>query len=206
MNAPTFHRREFAAALGGIVLSFSLDAAARARRSRAQLPGSLDRQPHARCLDPHQCRRHRDRVHRQGRARAGHPHGARADRGRGARPAAVRAIEMISGDTGRTPERGPDRGQPVDREQRHGAADGGRRGARDPDRSRRQAARRRGRYADGRRWRDHRAATAARSAMASSPPTLDLNREATAKVRPKPPAEHKIVGTLGPAAATFPPR
>ena len=39
-------------------------------------------------------------------------------------------VTMISGDTGRTPERGADRRQPVDRAQRHRAAHGGRRGAR----------------------------------------------------------------------------
>ena len=41
--------------------------------------------------------------------------------------------------------------------------------------------------------------TAARSAMASLSPSLDLNREATAKAPPKPPAGHKIVGKSDPA-------
>ena len=71
-------------------VAFSLDptdALAR-RRQPPRLPGSLQTNRHARCLAAHQCRRHRDGVHRQGRARPGHPHRAAADRGRGARPAA----------------------------------------------------------------------------------------------------------------------
>ena len=62
-----------------------------------------------------------DRLHRQGRARAGHPHRARADRGRGARPAA-RAHQDDLRRHRPDAERRADRRQPVDREQRHGAA------------------------------------------------------------------------------------
>ena len=103
-------------------------------------------------------------------------------------------INMISGDTGADAERRPDRRQPVDREQRHRAAHGVRRSARDPARPRGQAARRRGRHAHASPTASSARPTAARSAMANLPPTLDLNREATAKAAPKPPASHKIVG------------
>ena len=65
-------------------------------------------------------RRHRDRLHRQGRARAGHPHRARADRGRGARSAA-RARQDDLRRYRPDAERRPDRRQPIGREQRHRA-------------------------------------------------------------------------------------
>ena len=72
MNAPTSRPpRSSPPASARIVLAFALDPRVAARPgSRPRLPGSLQHQPHARCLDPHQRRRHRDGLHRQGRARA----------------------------------------------------------------------------------------------------------------------------------------
>ena len=89
--------------------------ARRWRRSSRAAARQPRQQPHARCLDPHQRRRQRDRVHRQGGARAGHPHGARADRGRRARPAA-RARQIDLRRHRPHAERGHDRRQPVGRE------------------------------------------------------------------------------------------
>ncbi len=180
MNA-SLNRRQFSAGLGAIVVAFSLDPDAPVRAGAAAAAGQPADQPPARCVAAHQCRRHRHRVHRQGRARAGHPHGAAPDRGRGARPAA-RAHRCDLRRHRPHAQRGTDGRQPVGREQRHGFAHGGCGSARHSHRARRQAARRCGRHAHCRRRRDQRARTAARSATASSPPKSDFKREASAKV------------------------
>ena len=176
-----------------IVVAFTLDPTL-ARGSSRQLPGSLRQQSHARRLAPHQCRRHRDRVHRQGRAGAGH----RRRRSRRSRPRSSicrsRAIEMISGDTGAHAERRPDLRQPVDRERRHRAAPRRRRSARDPARSAPPSGSARRRRRSRSRTASSARPTAASISYGELPPRSTCKREATAKVAPKPPAQHKIVG------------
>ena len=116
-----------------------------------------------------------------------------ADRGRRARPAA-RARHDDLRRYRRTPRtKAYTAGSQSIEIRRHRAAAWRRRGARHPARSGRQSSasppiRSRSPTASSPRL------TAARSAMASWRPTLDLKREATAKVAPKPPAQHKIVG------------
>ena len=126
MNAPAFTRRRFTAGLGALVVAFSLDPQS-CRWRQERLPGSLQNN---RMLDAWiriNRRRHRDRLHRQGRTGAGHPHRARADRRRGARSAARSRQDDLRRHRPDA-ERGSDRRQPVDREQRHGVAHGRRRG------------------------------------------------------------------------------
>ena len=106
MNAPMLNRRDFAAGPRRHRRAPSASRPTWRAQQPAKLPGSLQHQPHARCLASYQCRRHRDGVHRQGRTRAGHPDRAGADRGGGARSAATSASTIISGDTGRTPDEG----------------------------------------------------------------------------------------------------
>ena len=131
MNAPTLTRRSFTKGMGGIVLAFSLDPAELlAQGAAAAAARQPQQQPSARRLDAHRRRRQRHRLHRQGRARAGHPDRAlRRSRPRSSTCRSPRVTDFPA-DTGRIPRRGPDRRQPVDREQRHGAAPGLRRGAR----------------------------------------------------------------------------
>ena len=93
----------------------------------------------------------------------------------------------MSGDTGAHAERGQDRRQPVDREQRHGAAPRRRRGARDPGRAGRAEARRRGRHAEGRRRHRSARADGRKVTYGELAAEADLKREATGKVAPKPP-------------------
>ena len=127
-------RRDFAAGLGGITLAFTLAprlGLCAAAREAARQPR---RQPPARRLDSHRHRRQCHCLYRQGRTRPGHRDRIGADRGGGTRPAARPGTD----DFGRhreDAERRRDRRQPVDREQRHGAAACRRAGPRDPARA-----------------------------------------------------------------------
>ena len=150
------NRRDFAKGLGGIVLAFTLDPAlARTAATAARCCRQPQWQSQAGCLDPHQRRRQRDRLHRQGGAGAGHRHRARADRRRRARSAA-RAGQYDFRRHRPHPERGNDGRQSVGRELRDRAASRGRRSARHPDRACLVAARDERGFAQRRGRRDQR--------------------------------------------------
>jgi CO/xanthine dehydrogenase Mo-binding subunit len=189
MNSPVLNRRQFAAGLGALVIAFSLDPKAFAQ---ASLPGSLQNN---RKLDGW------IRINADGSATV---FTGKVELGQGILTALhqiaaeeldlpLARIKMISGDTGQTPNEGQTAGsQSVENS---GTA------------LRMAGAEVRGMLLDLAAKRLGLAAdqlTATDGVVASSDgrkvgygelvASLDLNREATAKAAPKPPASHKIVG------------
>jgi nicotinate dehydrogenase subunit B len=192
MNAPSLSRREFAAALGGIVISFSLAPRLALGQDKPTLPGSLNGN---RMLDAWL------RINPDGSATV---ITGKVELGQGiitalAQIAAeeldlpLERIKMISGDTGQTPNEGQTAGS-----QSIEASGTALRMAGAEARSilLDLAAKRLGVAADtltvsdgvitGRDGR--------KVGYGELAGEVDLHREATAKVAPKPPAEHKIVG------------
>jgi nicotinate dehydrogenase subunit B len=195
MNAPHLNRRQFAAALGGIVISFSL-APRLGLAQRANLPGSLGGNP---MLDAWL------RINPDGSATV---FTGKVELGQGIVTALAQIaaeeldlpldrIKMISGDTAQTPNEGQTAGsQSIEQSGtalRFAGAEA-RRLLIDL------AAKRLAVSADG--------LTASNGVIAAPDGRkvgygelageADLHREATAKVAPKPPAEHKIVGRFAP--------
>ena len=196
MNAPALSRRSFTKGLGaGIVLAFSLDPVELLAQAAAQpprLPGSLQTN---RMLDAW------IRINADGTATVftgkvelgqGILTALCADRGGRARPAA-RPRHSSDRRHRALAERDLHLRQPVDREQRHGAAHGGRRGASiliDL------AAEKLGVAADTLKVENGviSAADGRKIGYGELAAGADLKREATAQVKPKDPASHKIVG------------
>jgi nicotinate dehydrogenase subunit B len=192
MNAPQLSRREFAAALGGIVVSFSLAPGLALGQQQAPLPGSLNGN---RLLDAWL------RINQDGTATV---FTGKVELGQGIVTALAQIaaeeldlplsrIKMISGDTGQTPNEGQTAGS-----QSIEASGTALRMAGAEVRSILIdiAAKRFGVAAD--------TLTASEGVLSARDGRkvgygelageADLHREATAKVAPKPPAEHKIVG------------
>ena len=195
MNAPHLNRREFAAALGGIVLSFSL-APKLALGQQANLPGSLNGN---RMLDAWL------RINADGSATV---ITGKVELGQGIITALAQIaaeeldlpldrVKMISGDTGATPNEGQTAGsQSIEASGTALRMAGAEARAILLD----LAAKRLGVGADTLTVsdgvisaRDGRKVTYGELAG-----TVDLHREATAKVAPKPPGEHRIVGKSAP--------
>src|SRR5580704_5192802 len=192
INAPTLSRREFAAALGGIVISFSLMPRGARGQQPASLPGSLNGN---RMLDAWL------RLNPDGSATV---FTGKVELGQGIVTALAQIaaeeldlpltrIKMISGDTGRTPNEGQTAGsQSIEASGTALRMAGAEARAILVD----LAAKRFGVAADtltvsegvisGRDGR--------KVGYGELAGEADLHREATAKVAPKPPAEHKIVG------------
>ena len=197
MNAPILTRRSFAKGTGrprARLLARSGRAAGAGRRA-ARLPGSLNNNRMLQRLGADRRRRQRHRLHRQGRTRAGHPDRALADRGRRARPAARAAEAIYSADTGQI-ARTRDRPRAASRSRtaaRRCAWPAPRCAAMLVDLAAKKLGVA-GEYADGRRRRHHDRRRPQGDLRRDSPPRLDLNREATGKVAPKPVSAHKIVG------------
>ena len=191
MNAPNLSRREFAAALGGIVISFGLPPRL-ALAQQASLPGSLNGNP---MLDAWL------RISPDGSATV---FTGKVELGQGivtalAQIAAeeldlpLERIKMISGDTGQTPNEGQTAGsQSIEAS---GTA------------LRMAGAQARAILIDlaAKRFGVSPAMLTVSDGVISAPDgrkvgygelagEADLHREATAKVAPKPPAEHRIVG------------
>jgi nicotinate dehydrogenase subunit B len=193
MNAPHLTRRDFTAALGGLVISFSLSPRLALAQERARLPGSLDNN---RRLDAW------IRIAADGKVTI---FTGKAELGQGVLTALAQIaaeeldvplarVEMVSADTGRTPNEGQTAGsQSIDQsgtalrmagaEVRSILLD--------------LAAKKFGVGAD---------VLSVGDGMVTAPDgrkvgygelagEADLKREATAKAKPKPPAQHKIVGT-----------
>ena len=192
MNAPNLSRREFAAALGGIVLSFSLAPRLALGQQPANLPGSLNGN---RMLDAWL------RINQDGTATV---FTGKVELGQGILTALAQiaseeldlplaSIRMISGDTGQTPNEGQTAGS-----QSIEASGTALRMAGAEARSilidlaakRFSVAVDTLTVSDGIiTGRDGR-----KVGYGELAGEVDLHREATAKVAPKPPAEHKIVG------------
>ena len=191
MNAPNLSRREFAAALGGIVICFSL-APRLALGQQASLPGSLNGN---RMLDAWL------RLDRDGTATV---FTGKVELGQGivtalAQIAAeeldlpLERIKMISGDTGQTPNEGQTAGsQSIEASGTALRMAGAEARAILID----LAAKRLGVAADTLTVSDGVIAgrDGRKVGYGELAGEVDLHREATAKVAPKPPAEHKIVG------------
>jgi nicotinate dehydrogenase subunit B len=195
MNAPHLNRREFTAALGGIVLSFSL-APKLALGQQASLPGSLAGNP---MLDAWL------RINPDGSATV---FTGKVELGQGIVTALAQIaaeeldlplsrVKMISGDTGQTPNEGQTAGS-----QSIEASGTALRMAGAEARSIliEMAAKRFGVGIDTLTVGD--GVIAARDGRKVGYGELagevDLHRGATAKVAPKPPAEHRIVGKFAP--------
>ncbi len=130
MNAPTLTRRSFTKGMGGLVLAFSLDPAELlAQGAAARLPGSLNNN---RRLDAWV------RIGGDGNATV---YTGKVELGQGILTALwqiaaeeldlpLPRVKIYSADSAQFARRRADRGQPVDREQRHGAAPGLRRSPR----------------------------------------------------------------------------
>ena len=207
MNAPHLTRRDFTAGLGGIVLAFSMGRRPRSAQEHAAAARQPQQQPHARCVAAHQRRRHRDRVSpaRSSWGRASSPRLSQIAAEELDLPLARVTIDLRRHRT--HAERRPDQRQPVDREQRHGAAACRRGGARDPARARRQEVSASRRTAlQGHRRRHHARRTAARSPTASLPAQVDLKREATGKVRAEAAGAAQDRRPVDRRASTFRPR
>jgi nicotinate dehydrogenase subunit B len=192
MNAPTLSRREFTAALGGIVLSFNLAPRLALGQQPANLPGSLNGN---RMLDAWL------RINQDGTATV---FTGKVELGQGIVTALAQIaaeeldlplarIKMISGDTGQTPNEGQTAGsQSIEASGTALRMAGAEARAILID----LAAKRFGVAADtltvsdgvitGRDGR--------KVGYGELAGEADLHREATAKATPKPPAEHKIVG------------
>jgi nicotinate dehydrogenase subunit B len=195
MNAPHLNRREFAAALGGIVLSFSL-VPRLALGQQASLPGSLNGN---RMLDAWL------RINPDGSATV---FTGKVELGQGIVTALAQIaaeeldlplarIKMVSGDTGQTPNEGQTAGsQSIEASGTALRMAGAEARAILLD----LAAKRFGVPADALTVGD--GVIAARDGRKVGYGELageaDLHREATAKVAPKPPAEQKIVGKAVP--------
>ncbi len=191
MNAPNLSRREFAAALGGIVLLFSL-APRVALGQQAQLPGSLGGNP---MLDAWL------RINPDGTATV---FTGKVELGQGIITALAQIaaeeldlpltrIKMISGDTGQTPNEGQTAGsQSIEASGTALRMAGAEVRAMLID----LAAKRLGVAADTLTAADGvvSARDGRKLAYGELAGETDLHREATAKTAPKPPAEHKIVG------------
>jgi nicotinate dehydrogenase subunit B len=192
MNAPTLSRREFAAALGGIVISFSLMPSGARGQQPASLPGSLNGN---RMLDAWL------RLNPDGSATV---FTGKVELGQGIVTALAQIaaeeldlplarIKMISGDTGQTPNEGQTAGsQSIEASGAALRMAGAEARAILID----LAAKRLGVAADTLTVsegvissRDGR-----KVAYGELAAEADFHHEATAKAAPKPPAEHKIVG------------
>ena len=196
MHAPDLTRREFIAALGGIVLSFSLAPTIALAQNPARLPGSLDTN---RTLDAWL------RINADGSVTV---FTGKVELGQGIVTALAQIaaeeldvplarIQIISGDTGRTPKEGQTAGSQSIEQSGTALRMAG---------------------AEVRALLIELAATKLGVAAATLKVTdgvitapdgrkvgygelaaqADLKREATAKVAPKPPAQHKIVGKSAP--------
>ena len=203
MNAPTLTRRGFTKGMGGIVLAFSLDPAellAQAQPGRRGCPAASTTTACSTpgCAStptaPPPCS-----PARSSSARASSP------RCRRSRPRSstcrLPSSRSISGDTGQTPDEGQTAGsQSIENSGTALRLAGAEVRAMLIDLAAPEARRRR-RHAEGRGRRHQRRPTAARSPMASLPPSVDLKREATAKVAPKARVElTSIVGQSVPRA------
>jgi CO/xanthine dehydrogenase Mo-binding subunit len=192
MNAPQLSRREFAAALGGIVLSFSLAPRLALSQQAAALPGSLSGN---RMLDAWL------RINPDGSATV---FTGKVELGQGIVTALAQIaaeeldlplsrIKMISGDTGQTPNEGQTAGsQSIEASGTALRMAGAEVRAILID----LAAERLGVAADTLTASDGviSARDGGKVGYGELAAAADLHREATAKVAPKPPAAHKIVG------------
>jgi CO/xanthine dehydrogenase Mo-binding subunit len=192
MNAPTITRREFTAGLGGIVVSFSLAPDLATAQQPAKLPGSLNNN---RMLDAWL------RINADGTATV---FTGKVELGQGILTALAQIaaeeldlpyerIAMVSGDTARTPDEGHTSGS-------FSVENSGTAlrlaGAEARALLVAEAAKRLNAGADTLKVADG-VATAPdgrKVSYAEIAGAVDLHREATAKVKPKPPAEHAIVG------------
>ena len=196
MNAPRLTRREFAAALGGIVLSFSLAPKVLFGQAPAQLPGSLQTN---RTLDAWL------RINADGSVTV---FTGKVELGQGIVTALAQIaaeeldvplarVTMISGDTGRTPNEGQTAGsQSIEQSGTALRMAGAEVRALLID----LAATKLGVAADTLTVTDGviHAADGRKVSYGEIAAQADLKREATAKVRPKPAAQHKIVGKSAP--------
>jgi nicotinate dehydrogenase subunit B len=190
MNAPALNRRQFTAGLGAIVVAFSLDPNTALAQER--LPGSLQNN---RKLDAW------IRINADGTATVC---SGKVELGQGILTALhqiaaeeldlpLSRITMISGDTGRTPNEGQTAGsQSIENSGTALRMAGAEVRAILLD----LAAKRLGVVADQLSVADGTIAASdgRKVGYGDLVATLDLNREATAKTPPKPPASHKIVG------------
>jgi nicotinate dehydrogenase subunit B len=192
MNAPALNRRQFTAGLGAIVVSFSLDPRAALGQQPAPLPGSLQNN---RKLDGW------IRINADGTATV---LSGKVELGQGILTALrqiaaeeldlpLARIKMISGDTGQTPNEGQTAGsQSVEYSGTALRMAGAEVRAILLD----LAAKKLGLAADQLTVTDGviAAPDGRKVGYGDLVANLDLNREATAKTAPKPPASHKIVG------------
>ena len=192
MNAPAFNRRQFTAGLGAIVVAFSLDPRHAAGQEPPRLPGSL------------QTNRKLDgwlRINADGTATV---FTGKVELGQGILTALAQIaaeeldlplarIKMISGDTGQTPNEGQTAGsQSVENSGTALRMAGAEVRAILIE----LAAKRLGAAADQLAISDGviAAPDGRKVGYGELAASVDLNREATAKATPKPPASHKIVG------------
>ena len=196
MNAPHLPRREFITALGGIVLSFSLAPKILLAQTPAQLPGSLQTN---RTLDAWL------RINADGSVTV---FTGKVEFGQGIVTALAQIaaeeldvplarVTMISGDTGRTPNEGQTAGsQSIEQSGTALRMAGAEVRALLVD----LAAVKLGVAADTLKVTDGviHAPDGRKVGYGELAAQADLKREATAKVRPKPPAQHKIVGKSAP--------
>jgi CO/xanthine dehydrogenase Mo-binding subunit len=192
MNAPQLSRREFTAALGGIALAFSLEPRLALGQQPPALPGSLAGN---RMLDAWL------RINPDGTATV---FTGKVELGQGAVTALAQIaceeldlplarITMISGDTGRTPNEGQTAGsQSIEASGTALRMAGAEVRAMLID----LAAKRLAVSADSLSTSDGvvTASDGRKVSYGELAADVDLHREATAKVAPKPPAQHKIVG------------
>ena len=196
MNAPHLTRRDVTAALGGLVLSFSLSprlTLAQEAKQRAKLPGSLDQN---RMLDAW------IRIGADGKVTV---FTGKAELGQGVLTAlaqiaaeeldvSLARVSMVSADTGRTPNEGQTAGsQSIDQSGTALRMAGAEVRAILLD----LAAKKFGVGADVLSVSDGvvTAPNGSKVGYGELAAEADLKREATAKAKPKPPAQHKIVGT-----------
>jgi CO/xanthine dehydrogenase Mo-binding subunit len=192
MNAPALNRREFTAGLGALVVAFSLDPRAACAQEPARLPGSLQNN---RRLDGW------IRINADGTATV---FTGKVELGQGILTALAQIaaeeldlplarLKMISGDTGATPDEGQTAGsQSVENSGTALRMAGAEVRAILLD----LAGRRLGVAADQLTVADGviAAPDGRKLGYGDLVAGLDLNREASAKAAPKPPASHKIVG------------
>ncbi len=196
MNAPQLTRRQFTAALGGIVLSFTLAPEVLFGQTPAQLPGSLQTN---RMLDAWL------RINADGSVTV---FTGKVELGQGIVTALAQIaaeeldvplarVTMISGDTGRTPNEGQTAGsQSIEQSGTALRMAGAEVRAMLID----LAAAKLGVAADTLKVTDGVivAADGRKVGYGELAAQADLKREATARVKPKPPAQHKIVGKSAP--------
>src|SRR3954471_13233955 len=193
MNAPHLTRRDFTAALGGLVVSFSLSPRLALAQEPAKLPGSLNNN---RRLDAW------IRIAADGKVTI---FTGKAELGQGVLTALAQIaaeeldvplarVEMVSADTGRTPNEGQTAGsQSIDQSGTALRMAGAEVRAILLD----LAAKKFGVGADVLSVSDGvvTAPDGRKVGYGDFAGEADLKREATAKAKPKPPAQHKIVGT-----------